>query len=185
MTHTNTTLTGNYRPHPRTEWTNQTSIINKQKQRWEEFVATLDHRTDSVKLYRTIRSLTNSNSDLTPSHSAITTTDTIPSRKQQSKILINYYASISHLPKHRADRQIYRRKHKFPLENNYILATASDTSRVIKRLKNSSAMGPDNISNIHLKHLGPHGITTLTNIDNFSIANCIIPYHQSGKPAKS
>jgi hypothetical protein len=149
--------------------------MNKQKQRWEEFVATPDHRTDSSKLYRTIRSLTNSNSGLTPSHSAITTSDIIPSRKQQSNTLINYYASISHLPKHRADRQIYRRKHKFPLVNNHILATASDTSRVIKQLKNFSAMGPHNISNIHLKHLGPHGITTLTNIANFSFANCIIP----------
>ncbi|XP_018017976.1 uncharacterized protein LOC108674527, partial [Hyalella azteca] len=48
----------------------KTSIRNRQKQRWEEFVATLDHRTNSSKLYRTIRSLTNSNSGLTPSHSA-------------------------------------------------------------------------------------------------------------------
>ena len=36
-------------------------------------------------------------------------------------------------------------------------------------------MGIDRITNIHLKHLGPHGLQTLTNIANYSYSHCAIP----------
>lgn len=151
-------------------------LTEKQTENWLAFQETLNFKTNPSKLHRTINSLINSNSGITQSHASITTSDRIPTRKQQANILIDHYAKISHLPKHKEDRHIHRRKHEFPLNHNITLATTEDTKRIIKKLKNSSAMGIDNISNIHLKHLGPHGIQTLTNIINYSYAHCIIPH---------
>ena len=53
--------------------------------------------------------------------------------------------------------------------------TPQQTAEAIKACKASKAAGPDNISNLHLKHLGPIGISYLTKIFNLSIASCIIP----------
>ena len=147
----------------------------KQKENWNSFLNTFDHKTNPSKLHKTIRSLTNSNSGIAESHASISTSDKIPTRKQQANILISHYSKISHLPKHKEDRHIHRRKQEFPLDFTVILATTEDTARTIKQLKNSSAVGIDNVSNIHLKHLGPHGIQSLTNIVNYSYAHCIIP----------
>ena len=52
---------------------------------------------------------------------------------------------------------------------------ASQTKEAIKRSKASKALGPDQISNVHLKHLGPIGIEYLTKIYNLSLETCEIP----------
>ena len=55
------------------------------------------------------------------------------------------------------------------------ILTATDTGEAIKQAKSSKAIGPDRISNLHLKHLGPLGLEYLTNIFNLSLQNIIIP----------
>ena len=45
----------------------------------------------------------------------------------------------------------------------------------IKKSKNSKAIGPDGLSPIMLKHLGPKGIKYLTDIYNMSVNTAIIP----------
>ena len=56
-----------------------------------------------------------------------------------------------------------------------ILFTTAQTALAIKRAKNSKAMGPDDLSPIMLKNLGPHGIKFLTIIFNKSLRTTIIP----------
>ena len=41
--------------------------------------------------------------------------------------------------------------------------------------ESSKALGPDKISNLHLKHLGPAGLKYLTEIFNISVATSTIP----------
>ena len=48
-------------------------------------------------------------------------------------------------------------------------------NKTIKKIKNTSSTGPDNICNLHLKHLGPQGVRALTDICNYSYSHCIIP----------
>ena len=152
-------------------------IREQQQENWNSFLETIDHRSNTKKLYKTMRDIATSNSNQPPSHASITNnTDYIPTRQEQSNLLIKHYATISQLPKHKDDRHILRRKHQFPLDPATILATTDNTSRIIKSVKNSHATGPDNISNIHLKNLGIHGITTLTNIANFSYQYSQIPH---------
>ena len=53
--------------------------------------------------------------------------------------------------------------------------TASETEEAIKKSKPSKSLGPDNISTLHLKHLGPKGIEYLTSIFNLSMSTSQIP----------
>ena len=53
--------------------------------------------------------------------------------------------------------------------------TPEMTVRAIKNTKNSRSTGPDGISYLHLKHLGPHAVRALTNIFNHSLNNNSIP----------
>ena len=51
----------------------------------------------------------------------------------------------------------------------------TQTKDAIKSAKSSKAIGPDGISNLHLKHLGPAGIAYLTKIYNLSTSTSQIP----------
>ena len=53
--------------------------------------------------------------------------------------------------------------------------TAAQTQEAIKRSKSSKAIGPDGLSPIMLKNLGPLGIKFLTNIYNKSVNQSFIP----------
>jgi hypothetical protein len=53
--------------------------------------------------------------------------------------------------------------------------TADETQEAIKKSKASKAIGPDKISNLHLKHLGKEGVAYLTKIFNLSIKFSQIP----------
>ena len=51
----------------------------------------------------------------------------------------------------------------------------AETAEAIKKCKSSKAKGPDNITNLHLKHIGPHGIKFLTDIFNLSVKYSVMP----------
>ena len=53
--------------------------------------------------------------------------------------------------------------------------TTAQTLKAIKNCKNSKALGPDEISPVMMKHLGPHGIKFSTGIYNNSVNKAIIP----------
>ena len=64
------------------------------------------------------------------------------------------------------------RKNKLNDSNNI---TDYQTRAAIKSAKASKALGPEHISKVHLKHLGPNGIKYLTDIFNLSINTSNIP----------
>lgn len=53
--------------------------------------------------------------------------------------------------------------------------TSNDLCVAIKSIKPSKAMGPDEISPVMIKHLGPHAIHFLTKLLNLSLQTLIIP----------
>ena len=71
--------------------------------------------------------------------------------------------------------------------------SSSDTIKVIRRTKNSKAAGPNQITSLHLKHLGPRGLAFLTRLFNLSVRDAcipviwrsanIVPILKPGKPA--
>ena len=56
-----------------------------------------------------------------------------------------------------------------------IAFTSEQTLKAITKSKNSKAIGPDGLSPIMMKHLGPNGIRYLTSIYNKSVNDSIIP----------
>ena len=67
------------------------------------------------------------------------------------------------------------RKIKAQPSDPKITITTTQVSKAIKKSKNSKALGPDEISPIMLKHLGPKAINYLTNIYNHCVNQAIIP----------
>ena len=80
---------------------------------------------------------------------------------------------------HRHDpntRKIIRKIHKtHKLDPEFRPFSPEDVQRAITRLKNSTATGPDEITALHLKRLGPCGISYLCNIYNNSVNSANIP----------
>ena len=72
--------------------------IYKQKiQNWRSFITTLNHKKGTSKLYKTLKSITQSNAGITTSHAAIGASNSIPTYKVQANILIDHYENISHM----------------------------------------------------------------------------------------
>ena len=109
----------------------------------------------------TLKSITQSNTGITTSHPAIGASNSIPTYKAQSNILIDHYANISDMEPIQSDRRIIRRRLSYPIDHTLTLFSPQNTKHVIYNIKNSPATGPDSISNFHLKHLGPQGIQGL------------------------
>jgi hypothetical protein len=49
------------------------------------------------------------------------------------------------------------------------------TTEAINKSSNLTATGPDGLTWLHLKHLGPAGISYLTNLFNLSVRDAIVP----------
>ena len=62
-----------------------------------------------------------------------------------------------------------------PLDHSYSPFSESDVTDAIKATKNSSAAGPNGLTPLHLKHLGPLGTRFLTRLFNLSVQNADIP----------
>jgi hypothetical protein len=79
------------------------------------------------------------------------------------------------------------------LDKSYYTFTPLQTRNAINESKSSSAVGPDGLTDIHLKHLGPRGLAYLTSLFNLSVNNAdlpaiwkaavIVPVLKPGKPA--
>jgi hypothetical protein len=111
-----------------------------------------------------------------------------------AKYLCKLFTSAAH---HKSDQQTrkversLRLKHK--LDPTYSNFTPLQTRDAINESKCSSAIGPDGLTAIHLRHLGPRGLAYLTGLFNMSVnkadlpaiwkAAVIVPILKPGKPA--
>ena len=74
----------------------------------------------------------------------------------------------------KTNRKIDKQVHKLP-KTTFILTT-SEISAAIRKSKNNNSTGPDGISIRHLKHIGPLGLTYLTNTFNLALNTNTIPH---------
>ena len=152
-------------------------ITNTQKNKWHKYIQNLDHKTHTTQLYRTIKKIHTSHTQPPPTHESIQTRNNkIPNPKEQCNLIMAHFSKISFKPTHRNNRKIIRNLKKQKIDTQAPPPfTTSDTSEAIKSLKNSKAEGPDKISNLHLKHLGPVATQKLTDILIHSWTHNIIP----------
>jgi hypothetical protein len=86
-------------------------------------------------------------------------------------------------------------RHKHPIDKSFAPFLPINTLEAINVAKISFATGPDGLTSIHLKHLGPRGVQYLTNLFNLSVGNAdlpaiwkaavIMPVLKPGKPASA
>jgi hypothetical protein len=72
-------------------------------------------------------------------------------------------------------RVIKNIKKKHQIDHSFQPFTSQLTKDAIAKSKNSTAVGPDGLTFLHLKYLGPKGIAYLTNLFNLSLAHADIP----------
>jgi hypothetical protein len=152
------------------------AIKNEQTARWKHTLDNITFRTNPGRLWKLVRGLSNRYSDIVDTHESLNTNKRDISDTVQANILNNHYARISHLPHRQQDREIIHRLHCTHMEElDPPLFSERMTVEAIKRAKNSTSTGPDGISYLHLKNLGPHAIRALTSIFNKSIQHNTIP----------
>ena len=166
--------------------------IKKNKRKiWREKIAELGSKTDSGKLFKLLKSLNGQppakdNQGIRFKGKYLTSATKIADSFNQQ------YSSVIRHKSCRLARQVTRVSTKQPL-SEHTKFDPSQTETAIKKAKASKAIGPDGISNLHLKNIGPIGISYLTKLFDLSMEQAkipmiwkkstIIPLLKPGKPA--
>ena len=127
----------------------------------------------TAKLWNTIKSL-NGNPSRNTNEGIYFNDKVIHDPKKIANKFNQQFTPSSNKRSSKAFRRTTRNIRK-PTQDPEITITVEQTTKAIKKSKCSKAMGPDNISPIMLKNIGPKGIQYLTNIYNNSINRSIVP----------
>ena len=151
---------------------NINKLINEHKKtKWQEHLAKCD--PGSKKLWTTIKSL--GNQPQQPNNQGIEFNNKIYNHAKHIADQFNrQYTPDPHKKPQQPLRRILRNMKK-KTKHQKITFTPAQTQAAIKKAKSSKALGPDNISPIMLKNLGPIAINYLTKIFNKCMELTIIP----------
>jgi hypothetical protein len=147
-------------------------VFNHRRDKWKKTVEDID-RNCSQQLHKLIKRLGGKN----------TVSGNQPIKfkgkyiSNPSKIADKFnkqFTSVVHHKSSKTSRTVTKNIRKNKLDDNPTYTT-EETIAAIKKSKPSKALGPDKISNLHLKHLGPEGIAFLTDLFNLSAAHSQIP----------
>ena len=119
-------------------------------------------------------------------------------RSKPSAIAKAFNFQYTNVRQHRASREARKLDRKMKAKHliNHDVAPFSteDVANAIKAAKNSTALGPDGLSVIHLKHMGHVAVSYLTAIFNLSFSGAdspaiwkrvlVLPVVKPGKPAE-
>ena len=133
----------------------QNRIYVHKRQKWRDFVETLDQKTDVTKLWRTIKEAR--------SHRL---SRLQPGSTNTAKLGRHTYSSATRLVTRETTRKSLEMAQTF---------TTDLVKRAIKSCSNSKAFGTDKLNIFHLKHLGPRAIEYITALFNLSVTTCQIP----------
>ena len=161
---------------PRLNYDIQNSIYAHKRQKWRDFVETLDQKTDVTKLWRTIKGI-DGRAKREAENEAITFNGISFSSSKQLATKFNQQFNTSKLGRHTSSgetRLVTRETKRKSLEMAQTFTTDL-VRRAIKSCRNSKAFGPDKLSIFHLKNLGPRAIEYITALFNLSVTTCQIP----------
>jgi hypothetical protein len=164
------------------------------RQRWVDRVESSDHRVDSSKCWQLLKNLSGKSSRPPPNQPISFRGKTLTKAPGIASSFCKLFTSTVRHKSDRKTRKIMRSlraKHK--LDTNFRPFTPLATRDAINASKNSSATGPDGLTAIHLKHIGPRAIAYLTELFNLSVCSAdlpsiwkaaiVVPVLKPGKPA--
>ncbi|KAH7711067.1 putative reverse transcriptase - house mosquito [Aphelenchoides avenae] len=149
------------------------AIASEKRAQWQAHVESMDFRKDASRLWRTIKSL--DGKPFNPPNGPVSFSGVQHARADRLADLFNkQYTRVRPHDRDPLMRRTVRKVKRTPLEDAPQFTTV-DVAAAIRRAKNSKAAGPDGITMLHLKHLGPLGLERLTDVINVSLACCSIP----------
>ena len=173
----------------------QMSIRKSKEKKWREFISSFDHKTDSSKLWRTIKNLDNKATKIKrndPINFKFSERKkTITDHKYMSEPFNKQFTSPKPHSTSEQHGDIRKEISRRDLDNGTFF-TVPEVEEAIRAAQSSKEAGPDGITMIHLKHLGSEALCYLTKIFNISIStwtlasiwkqSTIIPLLKPGKP---
>ena len=120
-----------------------------------------DHRENTHTLWKTLKNLSNKKMHTNKNHTiSFNNKPSVTSTQIANSFNKQFTNTVPHTS-NKTNRKIDKQVHKLP-KTTFILTT-SEISAAIRNSKNNNSTGPDGISIRHLKHIGPLGLTYLTN----------------------
>ena len=170
------------------------SIASTARKKWIETVHQADRRTNPSRFWRLLKGLSGKRASVSPNQPITFNNKTMSKPSSIAKHFCKQYANVKTFKQSKESRTIYKNlKKDNPLDRSYTPFSESDVVEAIKARKNSTAAGPNGLTILHLKHIGPLGICYLSHLFNLSVAaadipaiwKCanVIPVPKPGKPA--
>ena len=152
------------------------SISSTARQRWMETVQKADRRSNPTQYWRLLKSLTGKRVSTSPNQPIKFGNKTCTKNSSIANQFCKQYANVKQFQQDKESRTIYKNlKINNPLDRSFTPFSESDIVEAIKASKSSPAAGPNGLTMIHLKHLGPLGIRYLTHLFNLSVQSADIP----------
>ena len=152
------------------------SILETSRKSWLEHICSCNHTTDNKKFWTIIRKICGKNINPPPNQPIFFNNRPYNKTNAIAKKFTAQFTSVAPHRSDRSTRKIMRNLHqKHKLDPSFRPFTEDQVSVAIRKPRNSTATGPDNLTSLHLKHLGPLGITFLTHTLNLSVQKVAIP----------
>ena len=152
------------------------SLASSSRKKWMETLQEADRRTNPSRFWRLLKGLSGKRATSAPNQPINFKGKTFTKKTSISNKFCSQYANVKEFQQSKDSRKIYRSmKVDNPLDHSYAPFSESDVVEAIKATKNSTAAGPNGLTPLHLKHLGPSGISFLTRLLNLSVQNADIP----------
>ena len=149
------------------------TVLNHKRNKWLDELKTFDSHTSVSKLWKTVKKLT-SGAKQEPNQSISFNGRTMTENKCIAKAFNSQFTRVRDHKTSNRSRGVRKRIYRRSLDDSPRF-TVDETAKVIQTAPASKAFGPDGITAIHLKHLGPQALTYLTELFNCSLRQCIIP----------
>ena len=153
-----------------------TSDIQKHKQNiWKEHLdAHWDHRHNTHTLWKTIHGLSNRSPPPTLNTSITFNNKIATTPTHIANCFTKQFTNTVKHATHKTNRHINRATHN--IQGYNITLTTSQVQEAIKQSKNNNSQGPDKLNIMHLKHMGPLGLASLTSMFKTALNKNIIPH---------
>ena len=165
--------------HPQISVFNQlieeiTAIDNRE--RWRRGLDSVSGTQDTRPLWRLIAKMSNKKPRTPPNQPITFQNRQITDHHKIAYAFCKQFASTIRHTTDPAARRIKRQlQRNHPIDHTYSPFTTDLTQKAIKISSSSIATGPDGLTMLHLKHLGPRGVQYLTDLFNLSLQAADIP----------
>jgi hypothetical protein len=152
------------------------SIKASSRKAWREEMEASSHNANSEKFWSLLKRLSGKSSRPPPNQPISFKKKTFTKAPDiANKFCSAFTKTVTHKSDHGARNVLRKLRKKHKTDPTFAPFTPLATQDTINQAKSSSATGPDGLTAIHLKHIGPRCIAYLTDLFNLSDGNADLP----------